>query len=145
MKKAFPIALMVLGLVLVGAGIYTTSRGFQAKDDVKSELVAQNITTPEDASIPGVQVNNARTGQDVEGVQAGKEGLLDAVGGGPCQVSGDAVQRAAAGSTGNDPAHVRSPVDVFAWLVVLAAFKERLLFGVEVVVDGLRQNRVVRE
>ena len=65
MKKAFPIALMVLGLVLVGAGIYTTTRGFHAKDDVKTELVAQNITTPEDASIPGVQVNDAATAESM--------------------------------------------------------------------------------
>jgi len=65
MKKAFPIALMVLGLVLVGAGIYTTSRGFQAKDDVKTELVAQNITTPDDASMPGVQVNSAATAESM--------------------------------------------------------------------------------
>src|SRR3954463_3792393 len=65
MKKAFPIALMVLGLVLVGAGIYTTTRGFQAKDDVKTELVAQNITTPADASVPGVQVNDAATAESM--------------------------------------------------------------------------------
>src|SRR4051795_7461463 len=65
MKKAFPIALMVLGLVLVGAGIYTTTRGFQAKDDVKTELVAQNITTPDDASIPGVQVNSATSAESM--------------------------------------------------------------------------------
>ena len=65
MKKAFPIALMVLGLVLVGAGIYTTTRGFQAKDDVKTELVAQNIVTTPDASIPNVQVHDAATAESM--------------------------------------------------------------------------------
>jgi hypothetical protein len=59
--KAFPIALVILGLVFVGAGIYTTVRGFQAKDDVREALVAQNITTPEDASIPNVLVDDAAT------------------------------------------------------------------------------------
>jgi hypothetical protein len=61
MKKAFPIALVVLGLVFVGAGIYTTVRGFQAKDEVREALVVQNIITPEDAAIPGVLVQDAAT------------------------------------------------------------------------------------
>lgn len=61
MKKVFPIALMVLGLVFVGAGIYTVNRGFDARDQVRDELVAQKITTPEDASIPNVEVTNAKT------------------------------------------------------------------------------------
>ena len=38
MKKAFPILLMVLGLVFAGAGVYTMVRGFDAKDEVKHEL-----------------------------------------------------------------------------------------------------------
>jgi hypothetical protein len=61
MKKAFPIALMILGLVFVGAGIYTVNRGFDARDQVRNELIAQKITTPEDASIPNVKVTNAKT------------------------------------------------------------------------------------
>lgn len=65
MKKAFPIALMVLGLVLVGAGAYTASRGFDAKDQVRSELIAQKITTPEDASIPNVRVDSAATARSM--------------------------------------------------------------------------------
>ena len=63
MKKAFPIALMVLGLVFAGAGVYTVSRGFDAKDQVRSELIAQDITTTPDASIPNVRVDSARTAQ----------------------------------------------------------------------------------
>lgn len=65
MKKAFPIALMVLGLIFIGAGAYTVYRGFDAKDQVRDELVAQNITTPEDASIPNVQVTNASTARSM--------------------------------------------------------------------------------
>jgi hypothetical protein len=65
MKKAFPIMLMVLGLVFVGAGGYTMFRGFDAKDQVRDELIAQNITTPEDASMPGVLVDSPATAQSM--------------------------------------------------------------------------------
>jgi hypothetical protein len=64
-KKAFPIALMIIGLVFLAAGGYTISRGFDAKDQVKDELVAQNIVTPEDASIPGVQVDDPRSAKSM--------------------------------------------------------------------------------
>jgi hypothetical protein len=65
MKKAFPIVLMLMGLVFLGAGIYTVDRGFNAKREVKQELVAQNITTPADASIPNVAVTDARTAESM--------------------------------------------------------------------------------
>ena len=65
MKKAFPIALIALGLVFMVASVYTIGRGFDAKDQIRDELVAQNITTPEDASIPNVQVNSVRTAQSM--------------------------------------------------------------------------------
>jgi hypothetical protein len=68
MKKAFPILLMVLGLVFLGAGTYTVYRGFDAKDQVKHELVAQDIQTTPDAQelvgiAPGLQVNSAHRAQ----------------------------------------------------------------------------------
>src|SRR5687768_2445068 len=75
MKKAFPIALMALGLVLLGAGIYTGSKGFDAKDQVRAELLAQRITTPEDASIPNATVDDAATARsmaEVIGIHAEK-------------------------------------------------------------------------
>ena len=65
MKKAFPIALMVLGLVFVGAGIYTANRGFDARDQVRDELIAQRITTPEDASIPNARVDSPATAKSM--------------------------------------------------------------------------------
>ena len=61
MKKLFPIALIVLGVIFAGAGVYTIYRGLDARDQVKSELVAQNIVTPEDARIPNVQVKDIPT------------------------------------------------------------------------------------
>lgn len=65
MKKLFPLMLIVLGFVFLGAGAYTVSRGFDAKDQVRDELIAQNITTPDDASIPGVQVNSISTARSM--------------------------------------------------------------------------------
>jgi hypothetical protein len=65
MKKLFPLMLIVLGAVFLGAGTYTVFRGFDAKDQVKHELIAQNITTPDDASIPGVPVNSVATARSM--------------------------------------------------------------------------------
>jgi hypothetical protein len=65
MKKAFPIALMILGFVFVGAGVYTGARGLDAKDQVKHELIAQKITTTPDASIPNVRVDSAATARSM--------------------------------------------------------------------------------
>ena len=56
---------MVLGLVFLGAGVYTANRGFDAKDQVRSELIAQRITTPEDASIPNARVDSAATAKSM--------------------------------------------------------------------------------
>ena len=65
MKKLFPIALIVLGLVFLGAGAYATVQGFDAKDQVRTQLLAQNITTPEDASIPNARVKDAATAESM--------------------------------------------------------------------------------
>jgi hypothetical protein len=61
MKKLFPLTLVLMGLVFLGAGAYTANRGFQAKDMVRDELIAQRITTPEDASIPNARVDDPAT------------------------------------------------------------------------------------
>lgn len=65
MKKLFPLGLVVLGVVLLVAGGYTAFRGFEAKDLVRTELIAQNITTPEDASIPNARVDSPATAQSM--------------------------------------------------------------------------------
>lgn len=65
MKKAFPIGLMIIGLVFLAGGAYTVTRGFDARAQVRDELVAQNITTPDDASIPGVLVRDAATAESM--------------------------------------------------------------------------------
>lgn len=62
-KRLFPIALIVLGVVFAGAGAYTVYRGFDAQDQVRSELQAQNIVTPGDARTPNTQVKDVETAQ----------------------------------------------------------------------------------
>lgn len=59
MKKAFPIALMIAGLVFAVAGGYTISRGFDAKHQVKSELVSQQITIPQRVNATTGKVDTA--------------------------------------------------------------------------------------
>jgi hypothetical protein len=61
MRKAFAVALVLVGVAFLVGGVYTTVRGVQAKAEVRAQLVAQNITTPEDASIPNVPVQDAAT------------------------------------------------------------------------------------
>ncbi len=53
------IAPLVLGLVFIGAGFYMFTEGQRAKDDVRDAVVSENIITSDDASIPGVLVDNA--------------------------------------------------------------------------------------
>jgi hypothetical protein len=65
MKKLFPAALVLLGVILLVAGGYTAKRGFEAKDLVRSELIAQKITTPEDASIPNARVDDPATAKSM--------------------------------------------------------------------------------
>ena len=65
MKKAFPIALVIFGLVFLAAGAYTVVRGYDAKSQVRAELLAQDITTTPDASIPNVKVQDAATAKSM--------------------------------------------------------------------------------
>lgn len=55
------IAPLALGVVFVAAGIYMISEGQSAKNEVRDAIVAENIITPEDASIPSVLVDSSAT------------------------------------------------------------------------------------
>ncbi len=52
---------VVLGIAFVAGGIYMVSEGNSAKSELRDAIVAENIITPEDASIPNVLVNSAAT------------------------------------------------------------------------------------
>jgi hypothetical protein len=68
MKRAFAVALVIIGAAFLVGGIYTTVRGLDAKDDVRAQLLAQNITTPEDASIPNARVQDAATAHSMANI-----------------------------------------------------------------------------
>ena len=61
MKKLLPILLVIVGLGFLGGGAYMAARGLDARAEVREQLVAQNITTPEDAEIPNALVQDAAT------------------------------------------------------------------------------------
>jgi hypothetical protein len=64
-KKLFPILLIALGVAFLAGGGYATYRGFDARGEVHDQLVAQNITTPDDASIPGALVDDVATARSM--------------------------------------------------------------------------------
>lgn len=60
MKKSLPgVIATVLSLVLVGAGAVMLFQGLDAKAQVREQLAAEHITTPDDARVPGVPVDSA--------------------------------------------------------------------------------------
>ena len=62
MKRNLPtIIAAVLSFVLVATGAVLIWQGLDAKAQVRAALAAEHITTPEDASIPGVPVDSAAT------------------------------------------------------------------------------------
>jgi hypothetical protein len=65
MKKLFPILLIALGIVFAIAGGYTVKRGLDAKAEVRDALIAQHITTPQDASMPNVEVTDIATARSM--------------------------------------------------------------------------------
>ena len=68
MKKAFPVLLVFIGLAFFVGGGYTVARGFGARDLVKTELEAQKIVTPADASIPNATVNDVATANSMAAI-----------------------------------------------------------------------------
>jgi hypothetical protein len=79
MRKLFPILLIVVGVAFLAGGGYTVYRGFDARDQVQDELEAQNIVTPDDASIPGVVVNDVDSARSMAAII--EEHALSATGG----------------------------------------------------------------
>jgi hypothetical protein len=59
--RLFPKLVIVVGVIFAIAGLITSGTGIYIQSFVTQQLTAQNITTPEDASIPNVQVNSLPT------------------------------------------------------------------------------------
>lgn len=55
--------LLIAGLGFMSAGGYMAARGFDAKSQVRAQLLAENITTPADASVPNVKVADGGTAE----------------------------------------------------------------------------------
>lgn len=60
LRLAFAFALAA-SIVFTAAGSYAIVRGFDAREQVRNELLAEGIVTPEDASIPNTIVDSAET------------------------------------------------------------------------------------
>ena len=59
--RFFPKMVIVIGIVFALAGLVTAGSGIYIRSFVGQQLAAQNITTPDDASIPNAQVNSIAT------------------------------------------------------------------------------------
>jgi hypothetical protein len=59
--QLFPRIVMVIGIAFVIAGLVAAGAGIYTQSFVVQQLTAQNITTPEDASIPNAPVNSMAT------------------------------------------------------------------------------------
>jgi hypothetical protein len=55
------LASAILGLTLLVGGGYMVVQGMSVRDEIRDELRAEQITTSQDASIPGVLVEDAET------------------------------------------------------------------------------------
>lgn len=65
MKKAMSVPMLLIGILLLATGFYAVGRGFDAKDQVNTQLYSQNVTTPADASIPNARVRDAATAESM--------------------------------------------------------------------------------
>lgn len=59
--QSFPKAVMIIGIAFVVAGLVAAGAGLYIQSFVVDQLAEQNITTPEDASIPNTPVNSIAT------------------------------------------------------------------------------------
>lgn len=59
--KLFPRLVMVIGIIFAIAGVAAAGAGIYVQSFVTEQLASQNITTPSDASIPNVPVNDMAT------------------------------------------------------------------------------------
>jgi len=55
----FWLAPVAFGFVFIAGGVYMMIQGRDAHDEVRDAVIAENIVTPEDASIPNVRVDDA--------------------------------------------------------------------------------------
>ena len=59
--RLFPKLVVIVGVILAIAGLVTVGSGIYIQSFIGDQLAYQNITTPDDASIPNAPVNNIAT------------------------------------------------------------------------------------
>jgi hypothetical protein len=59
--KFYPKMIVVIGILLVVAGLVTVGSGIYMRSFVTQQLASQNVTTPDDASIPNAPVSSIAT------------------------------------------------------------------------------------
>ncbi|MAS36932.1 MAG: hypothetical protein CL610_23210 [Anaerolineaceae bacterium] len=59
--KLFPRLVMIIGVIFIVAGVVAAGSGVFIQSFVVDQLASQNITTPDDASIPNAPVNDLAT------------------------------------------------------------------------------------
>lgn len=59
--RLFPKLVILIGVVFALAGLVTAGSGIYIRSFIGEQLASQNITTPDDASIPNTQVNSIAT------------------------------------------------------------------------------------
>ncbi len=59
--RLFPKLVVIIGVLLALSGLATVGAGIYINSFVGQQLAEQNITTPDDATIPGAQVNSIAT------------------------------------------------------------------------------------
>ena len=52
---------VIIGLALLAAGSFFLAKGVATRDEIRTELIAERIFTSQDASIPGVLVDDPHT------------------------------------------------------------------------------------
>jgi hypothetical protein len=60
------IAVVGVGITFIGAGLFMVNEGMAAKDLVRDRLVAEQITTSEDAAVPSALVEDVATAEAQE-------------------------------------------------------------------------------
>lgn len=87
-----PVALLSLGLVV--GGVYAINEGGDARDDIRTGLIAEGVTTSKDASIPNAPVDSAETARSQADVI--RDHVLDNYGGSYAQLDRNDPNRAKA-------------------------------------------------
>lgn len=59
--RLFPKLVVIVGVILAIAGLVTVGSGIYIQSFIGDQLASQNITTPDDASIPNAPVNSIST------------------------------------------------------------------------------------